>query len=81
MSRLDDAKERLDTALRRLEYAVDQRVSQPRSDPAKDRLERDLAGVRNENERLKAESRRTARRLEASIERLQAVLSNGDGNG
>ena len=78
MSRLDDAKERLDNALKRLEDAVDQSVSQPRNDPAAKQLERDLAAAHNNCEQLKAKNRRAVRRLDASIERLKAILSNGE---
>lgn len=77
MSRLQQATQRLDHAVSRLENAI---AAQPplRDDPAtraeRDRLGEELAEARAENDRLRETNDAIAGRLDTAIHRLKSVL-------
>jgi tetratricopeptide (TPR) repeat protein len=80
MGRLEEAKGRLDNALARLEKVAQRPLSDgaPASDP--DTVAA-LAASRAECATLEAQTREVSDRLDAAIERLQAVLKEDEENG
>ena len=75
MSRLVEARERLEAAIGRLDGALNHRLEAARNDPQKEQLVRDLQMARVECDRLKAERSKTVARLDSSIQRLQGILA------
>ena len=72
MSRLDQAAQRLQSALDRLDKAVAARAEQ--GGGTDDDLRAALAQTKGENARLQATAGQAAERLDAAISRLRAVL-------
>ena len=72
MSRLDQAAQRLQSALDRLDKAVAARGDQDGA--TDDELRAALAQTKGENARLQATAGQAAERLDAAISRLRAVL-------
>lgn len=71
MSRLDDAKARLEAAMTRLEAAAEARL---RDCADRDALKRDLDAAQGENERLRRTNEDISGRLDAAIDRVKAIL-------
>jgi FtsZ-binding cell division protein ZapB len=71
MATLDQALQRLETAVDRLERASEMHLAQ---DADKHELERQLAEMKSENERLRDANDDIAARLDAAIGRLKNVL-------
>ena len=78
MGRLEEAKGRLDRALERLEAVAQQPVREAARDPG---TEAALAASLARCETLETQSQQVSDRLEAAIERLQAVLKEDEENG
>lgn len=78
MSRLVEARERLEEAVNRLDRVLMHRLEAVANDPEKDELARELAAARAECERLQAEGRQIAARLGNTIQRLQDILATED---
>ena len=74
MSRLIEARERLEAAINRLDRAVTHSLEVSRNDPEKQGLEQKLEAAKAECERLKAESAKVAGRLGTSIRHFQEIL-------
>lgn len=74
MSRLEDAQRKLETALSKLDAAVDRRLLQP-ADGGTD-SETELAAVRAEKDRLETTTNAVASQLDRTIERLQRLLQD-----
>lgn len=72
MSRLDQAAQRLQSALDRLDRAVAARVEH--GGGTDDELRAALAHTKGENAKLQAAAGQAAERLDAAIGRLRAVL-------
>ena len=72
MSRLDQAAQRLQSALDRLDKAVAARGDQDGA--TDDELRAALAQTKGKNARLQATAGQAAERLDAAISRLRAVL-------
>jgi|GEM_PF-1943713 len=72
MSRLDQAAQRLQSALDRLDKAVAATAEQGGGADAE--LRAALARTKGENAQLQATAGQTAERLDAAIDRLRAVL-------
>jgi len=76
MGRLEEAKGRLDRALGRLEAVAQQPVREVAPD-----AEAALAASHARCETLETQSQQVSDRLDAAIERLQAVLKEDEKNG
>jgi len=72
MSRLEEAQRKLETALSRLDAAVERRVAD--SAPGDAAADAELAAVRAENDRLQGTTNAVAAQLDRTIERLQRLL-------
>ena len=80
MGRLEEAKGRLDNALARLEAVAQRPVPETASGSDSD-AEAALVASRVQCAALEAQSREVSDRLDAAIERLQAVLKEDEENG
>ncbi|MDA1325148.1 MAG: hypothetical protein O3C34_10400 [Proteobacteria bacterium] len=80
MGRLEEAKGRLDRALARLEAAAQRPVREADHGSNSD-AEAALAASRAKCTILETQSREVSERLDAAIERLQAVLKEDEENG
>jgi len=80
MGRLEEAKGRLDRALARLEAVARRPVREAVPGSGSD-AEAALAASRVQCAALEAQSREVSERLDAAIERLQAVLKEDEENG
>ena len=78
MSRLVEARERLEAAVSRLDRVLAHRLEAAGDDPEKDELVRELEAARAESERLQTEDRQIAARLGSTIQRLQDILATED---
>lgn len=76
MSTVDDASQRLDAALSRLESALDARLAS-QSDAAGERgqLEQEMTAVRSEFASLKETSAAVSQRLDAAIGAIKGILA------
>lgn len=74
MSRLEDAQRKLETALSKLDAAIDRRLLQPAGGGADSDAE--LAAVRAEKDRLETTANAVASQLDRTIERLQKLLQD-----
>jgi len=74
MSRLVEARERLEAAINRLDRVVSHRLEASKNDPEKEELERNLQEAKAECERLRVQSRQVAGRLGTTIQRFQEIL-------
>ena len=74
MSRLEDAQQRLETALGKLDAAIDRRLSGQDGGASDSGAE--LKAVRAENDRLEATTNMVASQLDRTIERLQRLLQD-----
>ena len=74
MSRLEEAQQKLETALSKLDAAIDQRLS----DSAREGggSEAELVAVRAEKDRLEDTTNAVATQLDRTIERLQKLLQD-----
>jgi len=79
MGRLEEAKGRLDRALARLEEAAGRAEREAASGSGSD-VETALAATRAQRVTLETRSHEVADRLDAAIERLQAVLDEDEKN-
>lgn len=74
MSRLEDAQRKLETALKRLDAAVERQLADPATGDGGSAAE--LAAIRAENDRLQGTTNAVATQLDRTIERLQRLLQN-----
>jgi len=74
MSRLEEAQRKLETALSRLDAAVERRVADSAPGDAAAAADAELAAVRAENDRLQGTTNAVAAQLDRTIERLQRLL-------
>lgn len=72
MSRLEEAQQKLESALSKLDAAIDQRLAAPESPDGEWQAE--LAAVRAEKDRLENTTHTVANQLDRTIERLQKLL-------
>ncbi len=75
MGRLEIAEGRLDRALARLEAAA----SRPRTDDMPSELEQELAATRARCQTLESRTQEVSMRLDATIERIYAILEGDHG--
>ncbi|HAA93693.1 MAG TPA: hypothetical protein DCS82_12320 [Rhodospirillaceae bacterium] len=75
MSRLVEARERLEAAVDRLDQVLTHRLESAGNDPEKDELAVELEAARAECEHLRSESRQIAARLGTTIKRLEDILA------
>ena len=76
MSELRELHQRLESALGRLDAAVETRLQQRVSQDQIDTLARQLAAANAENERLQETTDTVARRLDDAIDRIRAILGD-----
>lgn len=76
MSELRELHQRLESALGRLDSAVETRLQQRVSQDQIDTLARQLAAANAENERLQETTDTVARRLDDAIDRIRAILGD-----
>lgn len=74
MSRLDEAQQRLNAALTRLERAAEAKVKAVQEDGAAGVDAEELEALRAENEQLRQASADAGQRLDTAIQRLEGVL-------
>jgi prefoldin subunit 5 len=74
MSRLDEAQQRLNAALTRLERAADAKVKAARQAGASGVDPEQVAALRAENAQLRQASAEAGARLDTAIARLEGVL-------
>ena len=74
MSRLQEAHERLETAVTRLDQAVEKRFTVVDTEQDAAALSEELDAVRSDNTRLQAVTSTLASRLDSTIDRLRKVL-------
>jgi len=74
MSRLQEAHERLETAVTRLDQAVEKRFTVVDSQQDVAALSEELDAARSDNNRLQAVTSTLASRLDSTIDRLRKVL-------
>lgn len=72
MSRLEEAQQKLESALSKLDAAIGRRLAQPA--PASGDSEAELAALRAEKERLETTTNAVASQLDRTIEQLQRLL-------
>lgn len=72
MSRLMNALDQLDTAIDRLEAAVEKRIAKERIE--RERLNDELKSLRQNHVVLQGEARTVSSRLDAAIGRLRSIL-------
>ena len=74
-SKLVHARQRLDTALLRLEKAIEAKTPQADS-VGMQSLAEEMAALRQENEKLSILNKTTGERLDSAIKRLKTTLEN-----
>lgn len=74
MSRLDEAQQRLNAALTRLERATEAKVKAARQGGAQGVDPQHLDALKAENEQLRQASAEAGARLDTAIQRLEGVL-------
>lgn len=74
MSRLQEAHERLETAITRLDQAVDKRFTDVDSQQDATALSEALIAAQSDNTRLQAVTSTLASRLDSTIDRLRKIL-------
>jgi multidrug efflux pump subunit AcrA (membrane-fusion protein) len=74
MSRLDEAQQRLNAALTRLERAVEAKVKAAQQNGASEVDSAQLDALKAENEQLRQASAEAGERLDTAIRRLEDVL-------
>lgn len=74
MSRLDEAQQRLNAALTRLERAVEAKVKAAEESGASSVDDGQLEALKAENEQLRQASAEAGERLDTAIRRLEGVL-------
>lgn len=76
MSRLDEAQQRLNAALTRLERAVEAKVKAAEKNQASAVDDAQLQALKAENEQLRQASAEAGERLDTAIRRLEGVLDD-----
>jgi predicted nucleic acid-binding Zn-ribbon protein len=74
MSRLDEAQQRLNAALTRLERAADAKIKAAQQDASAGADTEQLEALKAENEQLRQASADAGQRLDTAIQRLEGVL-------
>jgi predicted nucleic acid-binding Zn-ribbon protein len=74
MSRLDEAQQRLNAALTRLERAADAKIKTAQQDASAGADTEQLEALKAENEQLRQASADAGQRLDTAIQRLEGVL-------
>lgn len=74
MSRLDEAQQRLNAALSRLERAAEAKIKAAQQDQATRVDSEQLEALKAENEQLRQASADAGHRLDTAIRRLEGVL-------
>lgn len=77
MGKLDDARQRLEAALGRLEQAADRAGALGDTS----QFESELTAVRERCQALEWQSQEVSRRLDGAISHLRTILSDGNGAG